>query len=93
MKRIELIELLSNQDLDLNKSKAKLATDIIFDKIIDAVASKEGVEIRGFGSFTNKRKESRVGINPRTGERTQVPAKNTIFFKPGKDLKKQVNNL
>jgi integration host factor subunit beta len=92
MKRIELIERLS-QAGELNKSQAKIASDIIFDKIVDSIVHGDGVEIRGFGSFSKKVKQPRVGINPRTGERTQVPAKNSVFFKPGKDLKQKVNNF
>ena len=93
MKRIDLIENLANNNNELNKSTAKIANDIIFDTITDAIVSGEGVEIRGFGSFVKKHKASRAGINPRTGAKTQVPAKNSVFFKPGKDVKQKVNNI
>jgi integration host factor subunit beta len=93
MKRIDLIESVASQIDDLNRSKAKTATDIIFDKITSSIVDGDGVEIRGFGSFTKKDKAARVGINPRTGDKTQVPAKSSVFFKPGKNLKQQVNNL
>lgn len=93
MKKIELIEVIADSIDTLNKYNSKQAVDIIVNTITDYIKSGEGVEIRGFGSFIRKHKNARIGINPRTGERTDVKAKNSPFFKPGKSLKKLVNNL
>jgi integration host factor subunit beta len=93
MKKIQLIQSLQNNDnLELNKSNAKKSVDIIIDEITNAIAAGNGVEIRGFGSFSKKHMAPRIGINPRTGEKTNVDAKNVPFFKPGKELKNLVNN-
>jgi integration host factor subunit beta len=50
------------------------------------------IEIRGFGSFRTRQRKPRVGRNPKTGDRVEVPAKKIPFFKPSKELKDLVNN-
>lgn len=93
MKRIQLIEKLqNNQSLELNKVNAKNSVNIILNEITKAIASGDGVEVRGFGSFVKKHMAARVGINPRTSEKTDVEAKDIPFFKAGKELKNLVNN-
>ena len=49
------------------------------------------IELRGFGSFRIRQRESRTGRNPKTGERVDVPAKKVPYFKPGKELKELIN--
>ncbi|NYT26562.1 HU family DNA-binding protein [Candidatus Thiodubiliella endoseptemdiera] len=92
MKKTELILSLSEQSTTLLKAEVKTCVDTILLTITDGIVSGEGVEIRGFGSFAKKHKKARIGINPRTGEKTQVGAKNMPFFKPGQSLKEVVNN-
>ena len=93
MKKIQLIENISNQVDELSKNSSKQCIDLILESIINAIYSGEGAEIRGFGSFTRKNMPARIGVNPRTGEKTSVEAKKTPFFKPGKELKSLVNNV
>ena len=50
------------------------------------------VELRGFGAFSVKQREARIGRNPRTGESVAVARKNTPFFKTGKDLRERLND-
>ena len=63
----------------------------IFDEIIEAMASGNRVELRGFGAFSVKRRESRLGRNPRTGEAVDVEEKHVPFFKTGKLLRDRLN--
>ena len=64
-----------------------------FEEIIDALAQGERVELRGFGAFSVKRRDARVGRNPRTGETVDVEEKCVPFFKTGKLLRDRLNGL
>ena len=92
MKKTDLIlNLFSNSDL--SKADSKAAVEVILQELTNAIVSGEGVEIRGFGSFYKKHRKARLGINPKTSERTQVSEKFVPFFKPGKLLKEMVNKV
>jgi len=90
MKKIDLIELLSKEN-SINRSEAKHSVEIILEEISLAVISGKGVEVRGFGGFQKRHRKGRIGINPKTGEKTEVSEKFVPFFKPGKLLKEAVN--
>jgi len=62
-----------------------------FDSIVHSLRAGDKIEIRGFGSFRTRQRNSRVGRNPKTGDRVDVPAKKIPFFKPSKELKDLVN--
>ena len=64
-------------------------SEVIVETIFDSAGDK--IEIRGFGSFRTRQRKPRVGRNPKTGERVEVPAKKIPFFKPSKELKDLVN--
>ncbi len=66
-------------------------TGEIFNEISAALARGERVELRGFGAFTIKKRDARVGRNPRTGEQVGVDEKVVPFFKAGKELRERVN--
>ena len=63
----------------------------VFEEITKAMENGERVELRGFGAFSVKQRDARVGRNPRTGEAVQVEAKNVPFFKTGKLLRDRLN--
>ncbi len=65
--------------------------DIIMGSISEAMEKGERVEIRGFGSFTVKKYDSRKGVNPKSGEKIMIPAKRLPSFRAGKDLKEKIN--
>ncbi len=92
MKKTDLILNLSNNS-DLSKVDSKAAVEVILQELTNAIVSGEGVEIRGFGGFYKKHRKARLGINPKTSERTQVSEKFVPFFKPGKLLKEMVNKV
>jgi integration host factor subunit beta len=76
----------------LPRKESEVVVETIFDGIIAALQSGEKIEIRGFGSFRTRPRRGRVGRNPKTGEKVEVPAKRIPFFKPSKELKDFVNN-
>lgn len=91
MKKTDLIFNLSEKSI-LPKIEVKTCVDTILAALINGIVTGEGVEMRGFGSFYKKYKGTRLGVNPKTGEKKQVDAKFMPFFKPGKSLKEVVNN-
>ena len=90
MTKSELIELISNK-IKLPKGKAEQIVNTIFDSMVDALKQGEGIEIRGFGSFTVREYKSYEGRNPRTGTPVHVAPKRLPFFKVGKELRERVN--
>jgi integration host factor subunit beta len=91
MNKSELVEVLAARaELPLNK--AEEVVNAIFDTMTEALVQNRRIEIRGFGSFVNKRYEPYVGRNPKTGAAIEVKAKTIPFFKVGKELKERVND-
>ncbi len=92
MKKLDLAQSLFNNDsLRLSKQEAKESVNVIIHELTSAIVSGKGVEIRGFGGFHKKYRKPRVGVNPQTGELTQVREKFVPFFKAGKPLKDLLN--
>ena len=75
---------------DLTRRDSEVIVETMFDAIVAAVKGGEKVEIRGFGSFRTRQRNSRTGRNPKTGESVAIPAKRVPFFKPSKDLRELV---
>ena len=90
MKKIDLIEEISKQSM-ISRLESKRCVEVILEEISSAIASGEGVEVRGFGGFYKRHRKERIGINPKTGEKVKVAEKFVPFFKPGKFLKEAVN--
>ena len=90
MKKKDLIDLISKKS-QISRSESKLCVEVIVEELTLAIVSGEGVEVRGFGGFYKRHRKGRIGINPKTGEKTEVAAKFVPFFKPGKFLKEAVN--
>ncbi len=76
---------------DLTRTDAETIIETIFDSVVAALRSGDKIEIRGFGSFRTRQRNPRIGRNPKTGARVEVPAKRVPFFKPSKDLRDLVN--
>src|SRR6185295_5228361 len=79
------------ENLKLPAGKAEAIVNCIFDSMVKALEQGEGIEIRGFGSFTVREYKAYEGRNPRTGETVHVAPKRLPFFKVGKDLRERVN--
>ena len=91
MTKSELIARLAAQNPSLYHRDIERLVNTVFDTIIDALEDGDGVELRGFGAFSVRHRESRMGRNPRTGEAVQVDAKSVPFFKMGKGMKERLN--
>jgi integration host factor subunit beta len=77
---------------ELPRKESETIVETIFESIILSLQKGEKIEIRGFGSFRTRSRRGRVGRNPKTGEKVEVPAKKIPFFKPSKELKDFVNS-
>jgi integration host factor subunit beta len=91
MTKSELIEAIAARG-ELTKARAEMVVNCVFDAMTEALQRGEGIEIRGFGSFTVRPYKPYDGRNPRTGQPVPVPAKRLPFFKVGKELKELVNS-
>jgi integration host factor subunit beta len=91
MTKAELIEEVSRV-VEMSRKDSEVIVETIFDSIVRALRNGEKIEIRGFGSFRTRQRQPRIGRNPKTGTRVEVPAKRIPFFKPSKELKDLVNN-
>jgi integration host factor subunit beta len=90
MTRSELVERLSAKYPQLARD-TEFAVRVILDAMTEALAQGNRIEIRGFGSFSINYRPPRVGRNPKTGEKVDVPEKHTPHFKAGKELRQRVD--
>src|ERR1700693_3121152 len=91
MTKAELIEEVSRV-VEMTRKDSEVIVEAIFDSIVRSLRSGDKIEIRGFGSFRTRQRQPRVGRNPKTGTRVEVPSKRIPYFKPSKELKYLVNN-
>lgn len=91
MTKADLINLIS-ENAGITRVKAETVVNTIFDSMVESLINDDRIEIRGFGSFVNREYGAYKGRNPRTGEVIPVSQKKLPFFKPGKELKEQINN-
>jgi len=91
MTRSDLTEILAQEQKQLSERDVELAVKSMLERIGNALASGERIEIRGFGSFSLHFHEPRIGRNPKTGESIAVPGRYVPHFKPGKELRERVN--
>lgn len=77
---------------ELPRKESETIVETIFDSIIGSLQKGQKIEIRGFGSFRTRERRGRIGRNPKTGAKVEVPAKRIPFFKPSKELKDFVNS-
>jgi integration host factor subunit beta len=89
--KADLIDLIADR-AKLPHGRAELLICQMFDSMVDALCRGEGIEIRGFGSFSIRAYKEYQGRNPRTGEAVHVRPKRLAFFKVGKELRERVNN-
>lgn len=91
MIKSELIQTIAQQNPHLYHRDVERIINTVFEEIIDALSKGHRVELRGFGAFSIKTRDSRQGRNPRTGETVHVSAKSVPFFKTGKELRERLN--
>ncbi|CUH50152.1 integration host factor subunit beta [Ruegeria atlantica] len=91
MIRSELIQKIADENPHLYQRDVERIVNTVFEEVTDAMARGDRVELRGFGAFSVKQRDARVGRNPRTGATVQVEEKCVPFFKTGKLLRDRLN--
>ena len=92
MTKSELIARLAERFPQLVVKDADYAVKVLLDAMSDALSRGDRIEIRGFGSFALNYRPPRIGRNPKSGEKVQVPEKHVPHFKPGKELRERVDH-
>jgi len=90
MTKADLIEEVARA-VEMSRKDSEVIVETIFENIVKALRGSDKIEIRGFGSFRTRERRARVGRNPKTGARVDVPPKRIPFFKPSKELKDLIN--
>ena len=91
MNKAELIGEVSRV-VEMTEKDSAAIVEAILDSMVRALRSGDRIEIRGFGSFNTRQRQPRVGRNPKTGARVEVPAKRIPYFKPSKELKSFISD-
>jgi integration host factor subunit beta len=90
MTKVDLIDEVARV-VEMTRKDSEVIVESIFDSVVKALRADDKIEIRGFGSFRTRQRQARIGRNPKTGARVEVPAKRIPYFKPSKELKDLVN--
>jgi integration host factor subunit beta len=91
MIRSELVHKLCGDFPDLTQREVEDVVSALLDSITEQLAAGGRVELRGFGAFSTRQRDARVGRNPRTGASVDVDAKRVPYFKPGKEMRERLN--
>ncbi len=92
MTKSELIQRIAELNPHLYHRDVERIVSTIFEEIGGALSRGDRVELRGFGAFSVKQRDARIGRNPRTGEAVEVDEKHIPFFKTGKLLRDRLNS-
>jgi integration host factor subunit beta len=91
MIRSELVTKLAEENPELSVREVDTIVSIFFDEITEQLSSGGRIELRGFGAFSTRGRDARVGRNPRTGQSVDIPSKKVPYFKPGKEMRARLN--
>ena len=91
MTKRDLVDEVNKRFPHLSRRDSEVIINAIFDSMVDALATGDRIEIRGFGSFVVKHRRARQGRNPKSGALVSVAAKKVPFFKVGKELRLRVD--
>ncbi|MHB8733925.1 MAG: HU family DNA-binding protein [Terriglobales bacterium] len=91
MTKADLIDEVARA-VEMTRKDSEVIVETIFESVVRSLRAGDKVEIRGFGSFRTRQRQPRIGRNPKTGERVDVPARKIPFFKPSKELKDTINS-
>ena len=92
MTKSELILKITKKNSFLYQKDIHRIIDTLFDSVTKALNNDDRVELRGFGTFSTKQRNARIGRNPKTGEPVAIPQKKMPFFKMGKSMKERINS-
>src|SRR5204863_6771911 len=91
MTKADLVEEVARVT-ELTRKDSEVIVDTLFESVMKALKTGDQLAVRGFGSFRVRQRNARVGRNPKTGEKVEVPAKRVPYFKPSKELKDLIND-
>ncbi len=91
MTKSELIEAITQKHEGFEREEVDAVVREVLEAITCELARGGRVELRGFGSFTTKKRKARIGRNPKTGEAVHIPTKYMPHFKPGKEMRERVD--
>jgi len=91
MTKAELVDEVARMT-ELTKKHAEVIVNTVFESLVESLKDGEKIELRGFGSFRIRHRGSRIGRNPKTGAKVEVPPKRIPYFKPGKELRELLND-
>jgi integration host factor subunit beta len=89
--RTELVERIAQRMADLPIKDVDLAVRTVINQLTDSLANGQRIEIRGFGGFSVRERQPRIGRNPKTGETVKLQQRHIIHFKPGNDMRERVD--
>ncbi len=92
MTKSELIIKITNKNSFLYQKDVYKIIDTLFNSVTKALKDGDRVELRGFGTFSTKLRDARIGRNPKTGEPVAIPQKKMPFFKMGKSMRERINS-
>ena len=92
MIKSELIHRIASSNPHLYHRDVERIVKVVFDEIVEALSKGDRVELRGFGAFSIKNRQARVGRNPRTGTKVSVTEKYVPVFKTGKEMRERLNH-
>jgi integration host factor subunit beta len=92
MIKSELVQRIAVQNPHLYQRDVENIVNTVLNEIIAALARGDRVELRGFGAFSVKHRQARIGRNPRTGADVSVNRKSMPFFKTGKEIRERLNH-
>lgn len=91
MTKADLVAKVASQ-INLTKKQTEVIVNTVFQSITESLSEGKKVELRGFGSFRIRNRNPRIGRNPKSGDKVNVPAKKVPFFKAGKELRDLVDS-
>lgn len=91
MTKSELINLITRRQQSIPEKDIELAVNLILETLTEALATDQRIEIRGFGAFTIHHRKPIIARNPKTGEPVTLPSRRAVHFKPGKELKANID--
>jgi len=91
MKRSDIIRSIQVKFKNMRNTDAASIVDTISDHMVESVANGDRIEVRGFGTFQPRRRATKIGYNPSTGQPMPLAAGTTILFKPSRELTKKMN--
>ena len=92
MTKKQIVQMISDKT-GLTQLQTKDIVDLTFEAIVNTLLEEGRIELRNFGVFEVKQRKARKARNPRTGDRVDVPPKNVVTFKPGKEMEEKVRKL